>query len=85
MLTTAGRPAAPPPKAIEGWVEAVLAGLAPLPLRTVGQLGGAGALAGEGPEADTRRWSRSRPYSGRVVALEPLCTLKGTDDKNTWR
>lgn len=61
------------------------AGLGALPLKTLAELGGASALAAEGPEADTRRWSRSRPYDGKVVALEPLCTLANDDDKNTWR
>lgn len=35
--------------------------------------------------AARRRWSKSRPFLGSVVAVEGLCTLASADDKNTVR
>ena len=44
------------------------------------------------PAADTsagapkkRRWGKGRPYYGRVVAVEGLCTITSADDKDTVR
>eukprot|EP00887_Chlorella_sp_A99_P003434 scaffold7.g3434.t1 len=74
-------------RAVDGWVESALAGLAGLDLRTLGELGGEAALPPDAPDAEAseRRWGRARPYVGAVVALEGLCTLASADDKNTWR
>lgn len=37
------------------------------------------------PPCHVCRWSKSRPFMGRVVAVEGLCTLSSADDKNTIR
>lgn len=48
-------------KAIDGWLEGVLAGLAALPLKTVEQLGGLGKAAGAGDGgAHAKRWAALR-------------------------
>ena len=32
-----------------------------------------------------RRWSKARPFPGRIVAVEGLCRVASADDKNTIR
>lgn len=76
-------------KAVNGWMEAVITALATLSLKTAGELGlvSADSQAGEQQhkKAATKKWGKSRPYPGRVVALQPLCNVAGKDDKNTYR
>lgn len=75
-------------KAIDSWVQSVLAGLAALPLKTVAELGGIAEDEAEGTGSaggQVKRWSKGRPYMGRVAALEGLCTLTSAEDKNTMR
>lgn len=45
------------------------------------ELAGSKAVA---PPA-VRRWGKSRPYHGAVVAIEGLCNVSSADDKNTYR
>ena len=35
--------------------------------------------------AKSRRWGKSRPFMGQVVAVEGLCQLSSSDDKDTIR
>ena len=35
--------------------------------------------------AKPKRWGKSRPFLGQVVAVEGLCQLASTDDKDTIR
>lgn len=35
--------------------------------------------------AKPKRWGRSRPFLGQVVAIEGLCQLASSDDKDTIR
>lgn len=32
-----------------------------------------------------KKWGKSRPYFGTIIALEGLCVLTDSDDKNTLR
>ena len=32
-----------------------------------------------------RRWGKSRPYHGAVVAIQGLCAISTAEDKNTFR
>ena len=44
------------------------------------------ALSNPAPHAPRNdRWSKARPFLGRVVELEGLCTLTAADDKDTVR
>ena len=42
-------------------------------------------LAGTDAAPATKRWSKARPYLGSVVAMEGLCDVRDTDDKDTVR
>ena len=37
------------------------------------------------PLAVSRRWGKSRPFHGTVVAIQGLCTVESANDKNTYR
>lgn len=48
------------------------------------------AKTGAKPEAPAapakqKRWSKTRPYFGRVAAIEGLCHISSADDKDTIR
>ncbi|KAG1673661.1 hypothetical protein FOA52_013326 [Chlamydomonas sp. UWO 241] len=74
---------------VHAWVDAVIAALPSLSLKTYTALGidvtanghANGHANGTGPV----RWGKSRPYPAKVVALEGLCTIASADNKNTVR
>ncbi|GIL73126.1 hypothetical protein Vretimale_4732 [Volvox reticuliferus] len=71
---------------VDHWLAAVVEAVKDLSLQSFADLGlgtspSAGAEKGPGP----KKWSRSRPFSGTVLALDGLCVLKDADDKNTVR
>ena len=41
--------------------------------------------AAHGADAKTKRWGKARPYYGRVLAIDGLCTIRTADDKDTIR
>ena len=41
--------------------------------------------AAESAAAKPKRWGKSRPFYGQVVAVEGLCNLASADDKDTIR
>lgn len=43
------------------------------------------ATGSQSATAKPRRWGKSRPFLARVVAVEGLCQLAATDDKDTIR
>ncbi|GLI69078.1 hypothetical protein VaNZ11_013623 [Volvox africanus] len=72
--------------AVDMWLAAVVQAVKDLRLQSFGDLGlatspSAGAEKGHGP----KKWGKSRPFWGTVLALESLCVLKNADDKNTVR
>ena len=81
--------------AIDGWIDSVLTGLDALELRTIEELGGnghaavaavvSGAVAGGDGVMTSHSYSKSRPYVAEIVAVSNLCSITGTDDKNTIR
>jgi sulfite reductase (NADPH) flavoprotein alpha-component len=78
---------------VDAWISAVLAGLTELAaagtLKSFAQLGGVPNAAASAEAAATAaagsKFSKSRPYYARVVAVEGLCVLSGLDDKDTVR
>lgn len=69
---------------IDRWLEAVCAGLPALQLKSIGETGG-GQVTVEQKKAAPKRWSKSRPYYGTIVAVQGLCTIRSADDKDTFR
>ncbi|GLC44408.1 hypothetical protein PLESTB_000472800 [Pleodorina starrii] len=72
--------------AVDGWLAAVVNAVKGLALQSFAELGiatsaSAGAEKGSAP----KKWGKSRPYLGTVLALEGLCNLSDADDKNTVR
>ncbi len=70
--------------AVDGWISAVLAALPALPLKSMAETGFGGST-GAAETAAAPRWGKSWPYHAKVVAVEGLCTVASTDDKNTVR
>jgi sulfite reductase (NADPH) flavoprotein alpha-component len=80
---------------VDAWIAGVLAGLAALAasgsLKSFAELGGVPNTAAGSDEAAAAaaaagsKFSKSRPYYARVVAVEGLCVLEGPDDKDTVR
>jgi sulfite reductase (NADPH) flavoprotein alpha-component len=79
---------------VDAWIAGVLAGLTDLAaagsLKSFAELGGVrnaadGAEAAAAAAAAGSKFSKSRPYYARVVAVEGLCVLEGPDDKDTVR
>ena len=44
---------------------------------------GHSAQSAVGGNSTTSRWGKNNPYPGRVVAIEGLCNISSTDDKDT--
>lgn len=74
---------------INKWMDSVLVALATHQFKPIGE--GAAApdvpTAAPSPMAKTgnRRWTKSKPFNARVVAVEKLCKVEHADDKNTVR
>ncbi|EIE23365.1 hypothetical protein COCSUDRAFT_36399 [Coccomyxa subellipsoidea C-169] len=73
-------------KAVDAWIEAAVRSLSELPLKTLAQsAGGQAAGAQQQSAPKQKRWGKSRPFYGRVVAIEGLCQISSSDDKDTIR
>jgi sulfite reductase (NADPH) flavoprotein alpha-component len=80
---------------VDAWIAGVLSGLTALAasgsLKSFAELGGVPNAAAGADEAAAAaaaagsKFSKSRPYYARVVAVEGLCVLEGPDDKDTLR
>ena len=46
---------------------------------------GALQLSTSTDQAKPRRWSKSRPYWGRITAIESLCSITCAEDRDTVR
>jgi sulfite reductase (NADPH) flavoprotein alpha-component len=78
---------------VDAWIAGVLSGLTDLAasgsLKSFAELGGVPNAAAGADEAAAAaaaagsKFSKSRPYYARVVAVEGLCVLEGPDDKDT--
>ncbi|BDA47196.1 Sulfite reductase [NADPH] flavoprotein alpha-component [Coccomyxa sp. Obi] len=73
-------------KAVDAWIEAAIASLLQLPLKTFGQfLGSASSTMVQQSAPKQKRWGKQRPYYGTVVAIEGLCNITSAEDKDTIR
>lgn len=70
--------------AIDQWLSGVTSALKTMQLATCAQTG-VGVESSESTAVKPKRWGKSRPYHGRVVAVEGLCQLASHDDKDTIR
>eukprot|EP00775_Hariotina_reticulata_P009416 gene9416-9581_t len=74
---------------VDAWIKGVIVTLeTKLPdLKTVADLGGAAAagLASSAAVANSSNYSKGRPYTARVAAVEGLCVLQAAEDKDTVR
>lgn len=71
--------------AIDRWLSGVTSALQALQLQTFQETGGVVGDAAESAAAKPKRWGKSRPFYGQVVAVEGLCNLASADDKDTIR
>ncbi|KAL0048513.1 hypothetical protein WJX82_004898 [Trebouxia sp. C0006] len=71
--------------AIDRWLSGVTSALQALQLQTFQETGGVVGDAAESAAAKPKRWGKSRPFRGQVVAVEGLCNLASEDDKDTIR
>ncbi|KAK9905499.1 hypothetical protein WJX75_000993 [Coccomyxa subellipsoidea] len=73
-------------KAVDAWIESAVGSLLELPLKTLVQSTGGPASGVQQQSAPKqKRWGKQRPYYGRVVAIEGLCNITSSDDKDTIR
>lgn len=71
--------------AIDKWLSGVTSALQALQLQTFQETGGVVGDDAEPAAAKPKRWGKSRPFYGQVVAVEGLCNLASGDDKDTIR
>lgn len=71
--------------AIDGWLDSVVAGLQNLDMHPASQTGHSVKAPGDVDASRAPRWAKSRPYPGRVLAIEGLCHLESNADKDTIR
>ncbi|KAA6425116.1 MAG: sulfite reductase (NADPH) alpha-component [Trebouxia sp. A1-2] len=71
--------------AIDRWLSGVTSALQALQLQTFQETGDIVGDAAEPAAAKPKRWGKSRPFYGQVVAVEGLCNLASGDDKDTIR
>lgn len=79
--------------AIDGWIDSVLTGLDALELSTIEELDdgfvgvgvSAAGEAGDATATSYSTYSKSKPYVAEIASVSNLCSITGTDDKNTIR